>query len=167
MYTEKQKFRQAWLLLLLIVPVLAVISTFSFGFYKQIILGQPFGDKPMSDSGLIVTYSLVLVVLGGLIALFLFAELTTQIDREGVHYRFFPFHFKFHLIPREMIEKAEVVTYKPLRDYGGWGIRFGSKGKAYNVRGDKGLQLSLQNGRQILFGTQNERELEIFLKTWK
>ncbi len=121
----------------------------------------------MSDAGLIVTYILVLLVLGGVIALFLFAELTTQIDREGIHYRFFPFHFKFHLIPREMIDKAEVVTYKPLRDYGGWGIRFGSKGKAYNVRGDKGLQLSLQNGRQILFGTQKEQELEIFLKSWK
>jgi hypothetical protein len=167
MYTEKQKFRQPWLLLLLVGPVLAVISTFSFGFYKQIILGQAFGDNPMSDAGLIVTYILVLLVLGGVIALFLFAELTTQIDREGIHYRFFPFHFKFHLIPREMIDKAEVVTYKPLRDYGGWGIRFGSKGKAYNVRGDKGLQLSLQNGRQILFGTQKEQELEIFLKSWK
>lgn len=167
MYLEKQKFRQPWLLLLLVGPVLAVFSIFIFGFYKQIIQGQPFGDNPMSDSGLIVTSILVVLVLGSVMALFLFAELSIQIDREGVHYRFFPFHFKDHLIPREMIEKAEVVTYRPLRDYGGWGIRFGSKGKAYNVRGNKGLQLSLRNGKQVLFGTQNEQELEIFLKTWK
>ena len=87
--------------------------------------------------------------------------------KEGLHYQFFPFHFKKHLIKSGEIEKIEALQYKPLGDYGGWGVRYGFKGKAYNVSGNKGVKVYLTNGRNILFGSQKYKDLEKVLKRIK
>ena len=41
------------------------------------------------------------------------------------------------------IEKYYARTYRPIMEYGGWGIRYGVKGMAYNISGNRGLQLEL------------------------
>jgi len=162
-YKEDQKFKEPAIWIGLIVSGLVVIGIFGFGFYRQIIQGKQFGDNPMSDNGLIITFTLVILLFLAILLLFGFANLTTEIDKRRVSFRFFPFHFKHHRISWDDIENFEVITYKPLRDYGGWGIRIGKKGKAYNVSGDKGLQLQLKSGKSILIGTQKAVELSDFL----
>ena len=49
-------------------------------------------------------------------------------------------------------------SYNPIRDYGGWGIRWGTKGKAYNVSGNRGLYLEFSDGKQLLIGLQKPEE---------
>ena len=44
---------------------------------------------------------------------------------------------------------AEARTYAPLREYGGWGIRGLSRKRAYNVSGNRGVELSLVDGRKL------------------
>jgi hypothetical protein len=39
-------------------------------------------------------------------------------------------------------------------EYGGWGIRYGRKGRAYNVSGNMGLDLTLKPSKSFLIGTQ-------------
>ena len=57
-FKESQKFTQWWLwLIILSINILPL-----FGIYKQIILGEPFGDKPVSDVGLF----LLLVLTAGI-----------------------------------------------------------------------------------------------------
>ena len=66
------------------------------------------------------------------------------------------------MIPREMITEYGVRKYNPIGEYGGWGIKgrgFG-KGRAYNVKGNMGLQLRLQDNKKILFGTQRPDALQ-------
>ena len=55
----------------------------------------------------------------------------------------------------------EARTYRPLLEYGGWGIRYApfGKGWAYNVHGSQGVQLELTNGKRILIGSQRAEEL--------
>ena len=62
------------------------------------------------------------------------------------------------------IESAEATEYRPLRDYGGWGLRISGKGKAYNMRGDRGVQLVLKNGGRVLIGSQRDQELEAAIR---
>jgi len=93
----------------------------------------------------------VLVLVVGMFAFVASSSLTLQIDGRGVEYKFSPFINTPQLIAWKDIKSAEVVTYNPMHDYGGWGLRHSSKGKAYNTQGDKGLQLLLQNGKKILF----------------
>jgi hypothetical protein len=52
-----------------------------------------------------------------------------------------------------------VQTYRPIRDYGGWGIRYGRGGKAYNVSGNRGVMLELSDGQKLLIGSQRPEEL--------
>lgn len=163
-FTETQKINQLWLWITLIIAGSAVIGVFGFGFYQQIILGQQFGNNPMSDLGLIVVASMALILILSIILLFTFAKLTTEIDKNGVRYKFFPFHFKFRHLDWSTIEKYQVVKYNPLREYGGWGIRIARNKKAYTSSGDKGLLLYLKNGKQLLIGTQKYNEMIVFLK---
>ena len=67
---------------------------------------------------------------------------------------------RFKTILRSDIEKMEVITYRPIIDYGGWGVRFGRKGMAYNVSGNIGLLISRKNGKTILIGTQKPDEMK-------
>ncbi|UCE78629.1 MAG: hypothetical protein JSV13_08970 [Nitrospiraceae bacterium] len=59
-------------------------------------------------------------------------------------------------LPFSEINSCEARTYRPIREYGGWGIRYSwrGKGRAYTVKGNKGVQLSLQNGEFVLIGSQ-------------
>lgn len=57
------------------------------------------------------------------------------------------------------IESIHPVTYSPLAEYGGWGIRgLGSK-IALNARGNRGVLLGLSGGRTVLIGSQRPDEL--------
>ena len=66
---------------------------------------------------------------------------------------------KSYIIRFDEIENVEAITYSPIKDYGGWGIRYRYKAKAYNVRGNKGVKVNLKNGRHILIGSQNHNAL--------
>ena len=92
-----------------------------------------------------------------------FSKLTVIIDSKGIHYKFFPFHWEFKYISWDSVDKFGVISYSSLKDYGGWGIRYSKKGKAYNTDGNKGLQLYLKDGKKILFGTQKANDLTAFL----
>jgi hypothetical protein len=86
-------------------------------------------------------------------------NLTTEVRSDGLYIRFFPFHLSFRRIPLDDLKAYEARTYSALREYGGWGIRWGWRGKAYNVRGNRGVQLELSNGERILIGSQRAEQL--------
>jgi hypothetical protein len=148
-YYEKQKFNQWWIKLSIFIPFIIV--------FWGVITGKTQGDNGTS-------MLIAAVVLGFVAVLFYFTNLETRIDNEGITMRFFPFQRVYYYVRWSEIEKAEVRTYKPIREYGGWGLRYSFKnGKAYNVAGTVGLQLQLKSGKKFLIGTQNEKELKTFL----
>lgn len=86
-------------------------------------------------------------------------NLTIEVRPDGLYFRFFPLHRSFRKIASEDLAGYEVRTYSPLKDYGGWGIRYGRRGKAYNVSGNRGVQLEFSNGDKLLLGSQKPEEL--------
>ena len=90
--------------------------------------------------------------------------LKTTIDESGITYCYSPLNIKSHTILWKDIDSAYVRTYKPVMEYGGWGIKYSFKhGKVYNVKGKEGLQLVLKNGKHILFGTQKPEDVKKFI----
>lgn len=146
-FKEEQKFTQWWLWLILIgIGILPI-----FGLYKQLIIGEKFGDQPMSDLGLII----FALSIFGLIAMFWLIRLKTEIDQTEIRMSFFPFVKK--RVAWKEVKNAEVVNYGFV---GGWGIRLWTKyGTVYNTKGNKGLAIELLNGKKFLIGTQKESEL--------
>jgi len=153
LFTESQRFKQWWLWLIL----LGTNGLFLFGIFKQVVGGQQFGDKPMSNTGLLIVSGLILL----LTISFIFFRLDTQLKKDGIYIRFFPFHLSYRYYPWERISKSFVRQYSPITEYGGWGIRIGffGKGKAFNVSGNKGLQLEFSDNKKLLIGTNKPDEL--------
>ncbi len=150
-FKEVQRFRQWWVWLL----VLLVAGVSWYGFIQQIILKKPFGNNPAPDPVMIMIW-----VIFGLFfpALFYSIKLVTEVRYDGLFVRFFPLQFHAHKISYGEIKNYEVRTYSALKEYGGYGIRLGARGKAYNVYGNKGIQIEFQDGKQLLVGTQRPEE---------
>lgn len=83
-------------------------------------------------------------------------EITVTPDR--VTARFFP------LLTRRFSAKdiafAGARDYKPLREYGGWGIRHTPRnGRAYSISGTRGVQMALNDETLVLLGSRRADEL--------
>lgn len=152
-FKEQQRFKQWWLWLILA----GINLLFIYGFLKQVIEGQPFGDKPMSDTGMTVATFLTIL----LSSFFFSLRLETVINADGIYVRFFPFHVKFKHYPWSRITRSYVRRYAPLTEYGGWGLRYGmfGKGAAFNVSGNQGLQLEFIDKKKLLIGTNKPEAL--------
>lgn len=145
-YSETQHFRQWWLW----ITVLTGPAIFFWAMFQQIVMDAPFGNNPAPD------YVLVLlgIVVGGGLPLFMYSlRFDTEVRGCGLYIRFRPFHRNWIMFRCADIQAVEARTYNPLRDYGGWGIRDGKKGKAYNVSGNSEVLLTLRNGQNILMGS--------------
>lgn len=154
-FYEKQKFTQWWLwLLLTITGILPIIGVFS-----HLVFPEVEADS-MMDNSTTTIFAAVMVVV---ILLFLVMNLTTDIDQKKIKINFFPFVKKS--IYWKDVKKAEVIDYGFV---GGWGIRlFTEYGTVYNMRGNKGLALELQNGKRLVIGTQKEEELRNFIRKFQ
>lgn len=54
-------------------------------------------------------------------------------------------------IPLHSVESFRVVTYRPIRDFGGWGVRVGRGGsRCYNTRGNRGVELILNRKSRVI-----------------
>lgn len=136
-FREVQRFRQWWLLALLLAPV-ALLA------YPGALRHRP---------------PLVLLLVLGIPIWFWFLRLITEVHDDAVHVQFIPL-WRRRVIPFRDIRTAVACTYSPLRDYGGWGLRWGPQGQAYNVSGDRGVLLELVSGKRLLIGSQRAEELE-------
>lgn len=146
-FREDQKFNQLWLWALILVPV--AISWYAV--IEQLIFGRPVGNNPASDSGTLIIWTL----FGILLPLFMASlRLVTEVRRDGLYVRFHPFHRSYRKFLFDSIRSCKMQTYRPIRDYGGWGIRYGIKGKAYNVSGNMGLMVEFMDGQKLLIGSQ-------------
>jgi len=156
LFKETQQFRQWWNILLILVATVPAMIFAGYALYQQLVYGIQVGDEPAPNAVLII----VIVVMMILIWAYLAMKLETWIDQEGIHYRFWPLIFKQRLISIHEIQRYEIRQYRPIFDYGGWGIKKSLRwGRAYNISGNIGLQLYLTNGKKVLFGTQRSQAI--------
>jgi len=132
-----------------------------YGLFSQVTTGQPWGDEPSSNGVLALTASLTTLLMTGTLLLFKTMRFQVEILGSGIRFRYPPLVRKWRNIGKTEIEKYEIGKFRPVRHYGGWGIRrkLGRHGWAYSVQGKMGLKLFLKSGKTILLGTQREQAL--------
>lgn len=135
LFRETQRFvRNPW-------AVVGALAALAGGCSPWIALGA----TPVAFLGLAVGL--------GVAALLAFGALHTEVRPDGLYVRFVPFT-RQHRFAWSEIASAEARDYRPILEYGGWGIRWSGQGKAYNVHGHRGVQLVLADGRRLLVGSQ-------------
>jgi hypothetical protein len=143
-FEEEQHFNRLWLLVALPSLAIPVFLVLLLGFNSRIL-------SPLA-------IALVVAILPALLLYTM--KLVTEVDSKHVHIKFPPFtpFIRSHILLSE-IAHWEARTYRPIAEYGGWGIRGGPSGRAYNVRGNRGVQLWLTDGKRLLIGSQRAEEL--------
>jgi hypothetical protein len=155
LFHEEQRLQFLRLRVMLALPPLALLALAVW----QIGLGHPWGEHPMSNGGLIGLTIFLWLVYFRLIT----ARLVTDVQPTRVSIGLRGLWPARHISLSD-ITNAKVVTFQPMRDFGGYGIRSSSKGKAYLAAGIRGVRLELKNGSAITIGSERPEELSQALR---
>ncbi|WP_254799212.1 DUF6141 family protein [Natrinema hispanicum] len=99
-----------------------------------------------------------LIVIGATAALLYSLRLQTEVRADGIYIKMWPLHRSFRRITWSEIERYEPRQYRPLREFGGWGIRWAPGKLAYNVSGNRGVWIERTNGRAVLIGSKRPED---------
>ena len=146
-FSEEQRFTQPWLWACVVLGAVAALVAVAVVLFDS------------ADNGTGWPMAIILALVGiGIPLLFVLARLRVDVLADRIEIRYRPFVARTILL--DDVVAAESVTYHPLREYGGWGIKGWSRRKiAYNVRGDRGALITLADGRTVLIGSQRPDEL--------
>lgn len=150
-FHEVQALRRWWLSAMLLIP----LAITGYGLFQQIILRRPWGNRPVSD----LTFVLIEGALAAFVVWIHLIRLVTEVRDDTLIVRYVCL-WPVRRIPLTDISSARDITYSPILDYGGWGVRWGWDGSMiFNVSGDRGVELLLKNGKRIVVGSQRSSEL--------
>ena len=158
-YREEQNFDWRVYALAVLAEVLVTLALswlYQKGFDPASAGGLP--GLAMSLAALAGLGAPLLVVVGLL-------RMTTEVTPTDVRVWFgwVPTYRRF--VPIGSVQKIEVVSYRPLADFGGWGIRTGRDGeRVLRARGDRGVRLDLADGTRLLIGSQKPEALAVAIE---
>ncbi|HSF18817.1 MAG TPA: hypothetical protein VLK65_25050 [Vicinamibacteria bacterium] len=95
-----------------------------------------------------------LVAIAGLVLLIaIFGRLRFRVDEESVTAEFGFLGWPAQRVPLASITRARSVSYRPILQFGGWGIRTGKlegeRTGVYSLEGNRGVLLELSEPRRV------------------
>jgi hypothetical protein len=150
-FEERQTFTQWWLWIIVGATTVGINALFIQAVIQQLILGIPWGEKPLNDETLLILSVVVLSVSTGLSLLFFITVMEVRIDKRAIEYRYAPLIRNWRRIERESIRE-----FKQRESYlVGHGVKRKLDGtRVLSVKGTTGIELTLDGGSRIFFGTQ-------------
>jgi hypothetical protein len=158
LFSEVQRFSLLLVMPLVILFLVAIALEGHMVFRPSLETEEPWPTWALPVSIVGITINVLVTVI------LIFAKLQTRLSESTLYMRFFPFHFSYRKFDFDAIATVYARSYQPLGEFGGWGIRWTPRGRAYNVSGNRGVQLELKNGKKILIGSQRADELASLLQ---
>ena len=159
-YREEQYFNQVWVRLL--VGGLALLAWVFL--FVQPVFGNDVGEDPAPDWLVIVLFFVFGIAFP---AWFFLLHLVTIVDDGGVDARFRPALGSASFAFDEIVS-FEPVEYHPVKEFGGWGVRWGkNRSRALNVSGNLGVRIVNGEGRMFLIGSQTPDQLAAAIRFHK
>lgn len=153
-YREEQNFD--WRVYVFVVASEVLVWLGLIWFHQQPV--QPAGGHRLGLVELSVVAGVGLVLPALLVVGLL--RMTTEVGPTDLRVWFGWIPTYRRVIPLGTIQRVEVVSYRPLIDYGGWGIRQGRDGiRVLNARGNRGVRIDLTDGTRFLIGSQHPEDL--------
>lgn len=151
LFHETQQFRDAGMWL-----AIAAIAVIAIG--VPLLVGARRGA--MTRLPFMIPVVVATIVLAGVGVLLWTARLETRVAPSGIDVQFSPFHRSPRHIAWSDVREVRTATIRPIRDWGGWGIRRSGHGTAYLVGGNRCLEIVRANGTTLCIGTQQPEKLE-------
>lgn len=153
-FREEQRFTQGWLWILLLGGLALALGA---SLHTLAAISRRHCAVPPSFWLSLAFPSAFMLAI---VTLFALTRMVTEVRADGMSVAFRPLQFRPKLISYADIAEYRAVTYRPIIEYGGWGIKRGGSGYAYNVSGNQGLLLTLKSGRTFLIGSQQPERLK-------
>ena len=116
-------------------------------------------DQGMSWSTVLPLVSVGVVMLLVLALTAAFMRLDVEVRADHIFIAFGPVHLIRKRIHLSEIESVRGLTYRPLVEFGGWGIRWRPNRTAWTIRGNQAAAVTLKGGRQIYVGSEHPQRL--------
>lgn len=150
-YSETSKLFQPAFLCSFIPPMILMVIFF-------------FDEKAHQDTWGMIFAITGLLISGTVLVFLLLLQLTVSINEQGISFKYFPYIRTMRTYCWEEIQSAGLITYKPISDFGGWGLKRSKKyGQAYTTKGNKGLWVQLKDGRSFVLSIIDTRQVSACL----
>lgn len=156
-FSETQGFNKWWHYMLAALPLTTFVVSLLF---VQFDIISNKNNPPVAM--LFIMMILIAVIF---FIWFRLLKLYTSINEDGIEVNFKWLPFCQRKIAWSEIQSITIEEYLPIRDYGGWGVRYSMTGKGwcYNVAGKTGIKINYANGKQFLIGTQQAKEAQVII----
>lgn len=114
-------------------------------------LELPFGPRSLIAMAVLGAIGLLHLVVGGL---------TVRVLDDGLVLHLGSLPLVKTTVSFDDIASLTSVRYRPIRDFGGWGVRFSGNRRAWTARGDRAVELTLSDDRRLLVGSDHPHRLE-------
>lgn len=154
-FEERQTFTQWWLWLIVGATTIGINALFVQAIVQQLVLGIPWSREPMSDESLVILSVVILTASTGLALLFFVSAMEVRVDGRAIEYRYTPLIREWKRIEREAVRE-----FQQRKNYfAGHGVKRGLNGsRLLSVKGNRGVELTLEGGNRIFLGTQRPEQ---------
>ena len=157
LHREVQTFGWPWPGMLIVAIGLVTSGTvmvpFGVGMWQQLVMGRPWGDRPMPD-GMFFVVGPLAILLSLLPFAGLFTRLLVEVRADGLQIELVRFKGP-HVIPREEVRAASLTHIGPL----GWGCSQSGGRVVYRMAGSEGVELDLAKGKKVVIAAEYPRRL--------
>jgi hypothetical protein len=101
----------------------------------------------------------ILISLVGIALVLIYGGFRTLVTREEITVRMGLMGISLLRLNTREIASAELHSFQPLKDFGGYGIRFNKEMKAYYLKGDRGVKITTVAGKKYLIGSDHAERL--------
>lgn len=152
---RERTWAPAWALVLMGLAVVASIGPLLYFGYGQAELGQLADDMSARRAGMLAGG---LAIVYGL-ALSTFSCLNVEVRSDHLFLWFGPLRLIRKRIRYSDIQRVSAITYRPFREFGGWGIRWRPGKSAWSIRGNRAVNVELRNGKSVYVGSRVPQRL--------
>ena len=149
---RERTWAPAWAMVLMGVAFVASIGPLLYFGYGRPELGESADD----------VFIRVLGVLSGIVyclAFSTFSCLNVEVRSDHLFIWFGPLRLIRRRIRYSDIQRVGAITYRPFREFGGWGIRWRPGKSAWSIRGNRAVNVELRNGKSVYVGSRFPRRL--------
>lgn len=147
-----------WVFAILWTACLAGAAAAAYDLYQTAAQGSAGAQGSMSAARAGAVVGVVLLFPALITALF--TRLDVEVRPNQLFIAFGPLHLIRKRIPLADIESVRGLTYRPIREFGGWGIRPRGSRTAWTIRGNQAVRVTLQTGKEVYVGSRFPQRLE-------